>query len=75
MRWSREAKPATASSSWARATIRLIDFARELVERLAAELIADCGVSSDMAKPGTVIGWKLPERERETAARALSAEI
>ena len=44
----------------------LIDFARELVEKLAcAELIAHCSVNSHMAKPGTVIGWKLPSDERE----------
>ena len=48
----------------------LIDFARDLVERLA-ETVAP-GRWACMAKPGTVTGWKLPRDEREHPARSAS---
>ena len=72
-RWSPKPSRATASSSWARATTRLSDFARELVERLAGTL----GLMAVRPHGSSRNRHRLEARrdERELLLRAVPAPI
>ena len=67
----RSGEPATASSSWARATTRSSEFAADLLAVCGTSPPAQC-IIGPWHKPGTVIGWKLDREQRSDAAAAAS---